>query len=300
MLSHRVFYDIYKEGVKARRKWEATHLSSIEKYLEVLEQARKRKVSELQSAVNGLAGYEGYYLTPIVELNEKDSEDLFNALNKKYDFVLTDITTGPTFIKFVSRAIISESDPSTNTLFKVDLGLFETSVSFRDYLSHHPKPIGISEIKSRPLKENKPKQIDGLNCYHPHINNNHSLCLGSYGSGAYHDDVKKYNILGIIYNLCELLCRYNPNSLNFSGGYISNWHGHKCKICFEYAPTAVQCEKTKAFIHKECAEEIDGKFYGLDQVKKCTKCETRSPFYIAYSRDNIVCSSCEKKESESL
>jgi hypothetical protein len=70
--------------------------------------------------------------------------------------------------------------------------------------------------------------------------------------------------------------------------------GHKCGICFEFAPNAVKCEKTSKMVHEDCAENIDGKFYGLDQVKKCTKCGNRSPFYIAYSVDKIICSKCEE------
>lgn len=301
MITHDQYYKIYKSGAEYRRTWENKHIPLLEKHFKTFENARSVKISELSSALNGLVSYEGYNLTPIVQLSQSDSEGLFKALQSKYNFVLKEITDGVERIKFVSRATISEKDPSTNMFFSADLGLFETIIAFSDHLQNSPKNPRVREISSRPVGENNPKTIpdSGGTCYHPHINGSYSLCLGSYGKsdGALIEDCKTYNILGIMYNLCALLCRYNPNSLNYGGAYINNWLGHKCAICFEFAPSAVTCEKSKQKIHKECAEEIDGKYYGLDQIKKCSKCGNRSPFYIAYSRDNIICSSCEEKES---
>lgn len=300
-ITHEQYYRVYKSGAEVRKRWETSHFPGLEKYFKTFENARKVKLSELSNALNGLSSYDGFYLNPIVQLPEKDSAELFKVLEDKYDFKLKEIPEDINYLRFISRAKISEKDPSTNMSFSVDLGLFETYICFGDYLQSSPKMQRVREIYSKPVGENNPKVIpdSGGTCYHPHINGSGNLCLGSYGKqdGALYEDCKTYNILGLMYNLCALLCRYNPNSLNYSGAYINNWLGHKCAICFEFAPTAVTCEKSKQKIHQECAELIDGKYYGLDQIKKCTTCGNRSPFYIVYSRDNIVCSKCEEKES---
>ena len=299
MISHKSFYNIYKQGAEERALWEHANMPKIEKSLKILENCRHEPYDNIKNAVYALDGYAQYSLTKLVPLSEEVSAELFSSLESRYDFKLLEISSGFSNIRFISRAVISESDPSTNMTFSADLGLFETRIQFRDRLSKAPLAVGASSATSNPKEQNKPVEISGIKCYHPHISSSNNLCLGSYGgsNGAMSTDQKNYNIMGIFYNLCSLLCRYNANSLNFGGAYINNWIGHKCAICFEFAPNAIKCEKSKNMIHAECAELIDGKYYGLDQIKKCSKCGEKSPFYIVYSKDNIVCSKCEEKEN---
>jgi ubiquitin-protein ligase len=295
-ISHKDYYSAYKKGVQYRRKWEAGHLSILETSFKILEQCRTSKYEEMASAINTIAGYKAHYLKPVVELTEEQSAELFEGLRSKYEFELEGMDTRVSHVQFTSRAIISTADPATNSYYEADLGIFKTTIRFNNNLADQPTASGFYQAISQPIRENNPREIDGLSCFHPHINSSGTLCLGSYGArnGPANDDQKQFNIMGTFYNLCQLLCTYNANSLNFGGAYINNWVGHKCGICFEFAPEAVKCEKTGKMIHKDCAEEVDGKFYGLDQVKKCTKCESRSPFYIAYSVNKIICSKCEE------
>ena len=295
-ISHKNYYDVYKNGVKYRRKWETINLSNLEASFKILEECRGAKYDDLATAINTIGAYKSHYLKPVTELEEEQSAELFTALNNKYEFELESVDNKFSHLQFNSRAIISTADPSTNSYYEVDLGIFRTTIRFNNNLADQPTAPGFYSAISQAVRENNPRTIDGLSCYHPHISSGGNLCLETYNArnGPASEDQKQFNIMGMLYNLCQLLCTYNAKSLNFSGAYINNWVGHKCGICFEFASDAVKCEKTGKMIHEDCAEKIDDKFYGLDQVKKCTKCESRSPFYIAYSIDKIICSKCEE------
>jgi len=296
MLTKEKFYGQYTIGCSRRKKWENEHLPVIDTSYKTLEKARSRTIRELSSAVNTLANYgDTYYREPLKAVSREGFDSLYDGLVKKHDFTMLEMDEYVSTIMFESRAVISEKNHQTNTNLTVDLGLFKTRLYFDDYVSSSPRSVGLSAV-STPSGENNPRNIGGKSCFHPHIGPNGGLCLGGYLnprlSGA---DTQKFDIMSILYNVCGLLCRYNANSLNWSGAYIDNWVGQKCSVCYQFDGEQISCEKTKVIIHKDCSEEIDGKFYSLNCIKKCSVCEKTTPYYFTIN-NKAICEVCQEKE----
>lgn len=288
------FYKLYASSIKNRRSFESGIVPVINDRFKAVEDAlSQRSMENVYRTAIHLNEYNKYWPKPTVEIQQGELQDLFTGLEKKYEFSLVSIGTGFESIKFKSRAVISEVDAKKNLNLTVDLGFFETYIRFGDRIDKTSVKSNRT-VAANPAGSNNPKSIDGYTCYHPHINSAKELCLGSYG-GQLTKDAQAFDVMSIFYNLCGLLNRYNGNSLMFAGAYISNWVGATCPVCLQLVQDPILCAKTKLKIHKDCAEEIDGKFYSLDHVKTCTKCSKPAFNFIAYSKTEVVCSNCEEK-----
>ena len=232
-----------------------------------------------------------YALTRFKLLSKEEMASEFQILNQKYGFEIDTCESKLRRFAFITRATITEVDPSTRTRLSVDLGKFKIDLSSRgtgfvggvDYY-----------VTAHPVGDNKPKQLPNGTCYHPHISSDSRLCLGTYNLTA---DASRGDILSVFYNLCNLVNRYNPNSLNFSGGYISNWVGHKCVVCSGFANDLAVKTHNGLYAHKDCCiKHSDDKYYTLNEVKECSKCGVTTPDFTAVSRTECVCNPCLSKK----
>ena len=188
--------------------------------------------------------------------------------------------------------------------------MFNVSISFPYEL--HAAPYNILSLNSSPIAkpagENKPKQIEGTRhqAYHPHVHSDGRLCLGSYGhqynpttqEPSIFRDLSSFDILSLFYNMSALLCRYNGASLMFSNASIDKWIGYKCSVCGQFASEeeGVKCNKTHQLVHKDCAMEIDSKWFSLDTVRKCSACKCSTPLFIPFD-NQILCGDCWEKNN---
>lgn len=195
------------------------------------------------------------------------------------------------------RAVIQEADPSTRTIFKVDLGKFNVKIVFgtadvtRTGLSTNST---LSGAVAEPCGENNPRTIDGRNCYHPHISGDGRLCLGSYVEDL-REDIRRLNFTSIIQCICRLINRYNANSLMYPGAYITNWVGDKCICCGGFiGDSGVKCKKTGSPMHKECSVKIGDDYYYPVIIKTCSKCNTlcTPDNYTAINLRTHICNNC--------
>lgn len=292
-----MFYEKYLLLSAQRKRWEITHLTKLQPKLDFLSNIRAHyDINAAYTVARELYDYRNYYLGEHKILSKDEFAAECSALEKSYEFKINSLESN--VFTFETRGKISEADPETNSLYEVDLGKFKVSITFTNSISSAPSQPELYSAKCTPIGENKPRSISGGTCYHPHVSSSQTLCLGDYGNkGFIYEDCKRLNIIGMFYNLCALVNRYNANSLNYSGAYITNWVGHKCAVCYEFAPEAVQCAKTKAFIHVDCAEKIGEDYYSLGVFKKCTECGNKTHSYIAYSTTKFVCSECEVKNN---
>lgn len=244
--------------------------------------------SELKYIYDYMAAYT---LTRFQLLTKEEIETEFQILNQKYGFEIDVCESKLRKLSFITRAVITELDPATRTRLQVDLGKFRVELNTRG--TGFVGGIDYS-VSAMPAGDNKPKSLGSGLCYHPHISSDYRLCLGTYNLGG---DVARGDILSIFYNLCNLVNRYNGNSLNFSGAYISNWVGHKCVVCSGFANDLAIKTHNGLYAHKDCCIlHSDGKYYNLNEVKECSKCCTTTPDFTAISRTECVCNPCLSKK----
>jgi hypothetical protein len=199
------------------------------------------------------------------------------------------------------RAVIQEEDPTTRTSFSVDLGLFDIDIAFNynNICAVDTTPTSmIAAAYAKPKGSNKPVNIDGRTCYHPHVRGDHLLCLGTYREQM-SIDASRLDFLSIIQTTCRLINRYNANSLMFAGAYINNWIGEKCHCCNGFAgDSVVRCAATNSPMHISCAVEIEGRYYKPEVIKTCTSCGCLClpENYTAITPRIGVCSNCEIPE----
>lgn len=291
------FYEKFLYLSALRKKWETVNLAKLQPKIDFLSNIKAHyDMNAVYIAGRELYDYRNYFLGEHKTLTKDEFAAECSALEKSYEFKIDSLE--PSTIAFETRGKISEADPETNSLYEADLGKFKVSLVFTSSFASSPTQPELYSAKCIPTGENKPKSIGGNTCYHPHVSPGQNLCLGDYGNkGFIFEDCKRLNVIGMFYNLCALVNRYNGNSLNYSGAYITNWVGHKCAVCYEFAPEAVQCAKTKVFVHTECAEKIGDEYYSLGAFKKCTECGNKTHSYIAYSTTKFVCSDCEAKNN---
>jgi len=293
--SAKEMYDIYCQGIESRNNgWEKNNRPNIDKMFDAFANFHQATNQSRDWAANHyLANYRGYSLEKPIRLDEDIFISVFNDLVKKYELDVLRFNPSYTDIRFTARAVISEKDPTTRTNFSKDLGIFRVSLA-TDYEMDYSPIIRKPTSKAAGVKNNSSINLGIYTCYHPHISAHGDLCLGSYVEQIGYD-YANMKILSILFNLCELLQRYNANSLAFSGAYIHNWIGNKCEVCslFIGQKEEIRCAGSTAPVHKDCCEKIGDKFYSLNFIKKCSKCGERAVSYIPYSFNNIVCSKCD-------
>ena len=296
------FWNYYSNGVKNRNLWLASQ--QIESRIAELNKAvADSNFRNVLSHATKLNEYSNYNISKTRYLTKEEFENQHSLCEKKFpEFKLISVNSYCTDLRWSMRVILKHADPSTNSYFDIDMGLFEIKfLSSADYpMFKAPYKNSYystySSCYASPTGENKPKSIGGNTCYHPHVNIDKKLCLGGYLNGKIIDvDLDNFNLWSIIYNISSIINNYNPKSLNFAGADISNWVGKKCPVCYQFCPDndAVKCSKTNVYIHKDCGVEIDGKYYSPSEVSTCTSCKKETAYFIPYSSDKIICASCD-------
>lgn len=286
------FYKHYLSSVKERKDWLNRNQSKITSFTKVFRDFENQRPDAIENAYSVYRNYAGYKLSPDIEVSRETIDQCLKYLKDTYSFEIIAIGSEFSYVTFYSRAIIAEKDPKLNTTFSVDLGMFETKIVFNNEIGYRPWVVSSCGTSSKPIGGNSSKCVNGYYCYHPHIAKNGVLCIGTYNLSK---DATDFNILSIFQNMCNVLCRYSANSLNFPGAFISNWIGDKCPVCYEFVLKGVKCAKTHVTVHEDCAEKIGDNYYSLGVMKKCNKCGKSSPFFIAYGINNVVCSLCDSE-----